>query len=259
MSIAIDLSGQIAVITGAARGLGAATAERLAVAGATVIIADIDLEAATATATAVAAASGASAHSTWLDVIDSAVVSATFDEIQERFGPVSLLVNNAGILHNAPFREVSVEHWDLMLDTHLRGAALCSQAALDGLIKTRGAIVNLSSGAAMGSPRGQASYSAAKAGVIGLTRTLAIELGPLGIRVNAVAPGAIASEMTRATAAQDGVSFEEYCTGIAARVPLGRIGHPSDVADVICFLASDLSRYVTGETIFVSGGPGGRL
>lgn len=110
-----------------------------------------------------------------------------------------------------------------------------------------------------GSNRGHASYSAAKAGVIGLTRTLAVELGPAGVRVNAVAPGAIESQMTRATAVQIGLEFDEYKAVIAASVPLGRIGQPDDVADVVCFLASDLSRYVTGETVFVGGGPGGAV
>jgi 3-oxoacyl-[acyl-carrier protein] reductase len=258
MAITIDLAGGIAVVTGAGRGLGAATARRLADAGAIVVIADIDIEAAAVTASSIAA-TGAAAHSVWIDVTDHDAISATFAEVHERIGPVSVLVNNAGILHNEPFADVRAEHWDLMLSIHLRGTALCSQAALADLIQTGGTIVNLSSGSAMGSARGQASYSAAKAGVIGLTRTLAIELGPVGVRVNAVAPGAIASEMTRATAAQDGQTFEEYCNAVAERVPLGRIGQPEDIADVICFLASDLSRYVNGETIFVAGGPGGRL
>jgi 3-oxoacyl-[acyl-carrier protein] reductase len=258
MAITIDLAGGVAVVTGGGRGIGAATARRLADAGAIVAIADIDLDAAASTAESIAA-SGAVAHAVWIDVTDQAAISATFAEVHDRTGPVSVLVNNAGILQNEPFADMHPEHWDLMLSTHLRGTALCSHAALADLIETGGKIVNVSSGSAMGSARGQASYSAAKAGVIGLTRTLAIELGPLGVRVNAVAPGAIASEMTRATAIQDGQTFDEYCNAVAGRVPLGRIGQPDDIADVICFLASDMSRYVNGETIFVAGGPGGRL
>jgi 3-oxoacyl-[acyl-carrier protein] reductase len=134
---------------------------------------------------------------------------------------------------------------------------LCTRAALPALIESRGAVVNISSGAVRGSNRGHAAYSAAKAALVGLTRTLAIELGPVGVRVNAVAPGAIESEMTRMTASQLGIDFTTYVEEQSARVPLRRIGQPIDVGNAVCFLVSELSSYITGETMFLAGGPVG--
>ena len=258
MAIIVDLDGQVAVVTGAGGGLGSAISARLAAAGATVIVTDIDMPAAEAV-TAEIVASGGHASAFQLDVRNAAAVMACFASLRERFGPTNVLVNNAGNLRNVPFIDMTVDDWDAVIDTHLRGAALCSRAALEGLAETKGAIVSVSSGSIMGSSRGQASYASAKAGIVGLTRTLATELGPSGIRANAVAPGAIVSAMTRATAVQDGLEFDEYCRRVAERVPLGRIGEPHDVADVVVFLGSELSRYVNGETIFVTGGPGRAL
>jgi 3-oxoacyl-[acyl-carrier protein] reductase len=256
MAITIDLGGRVALVTGAARGLGAAIAKRLADAGATVVLTDIDEPMVAAAATQIRSGGG-DAHAMTLDVMDESSVQACFDAVRADRGEVSILVNNAGVLRNARLAEVTLEDWDVVINTHLRGTMLCTRTALPGLIATSGSVVNISSGAVRGSDRGHASYSAAKAGIVGLTRTLAVELGRHVVRVNAVAPGAIESDMTRQTADQFGVDFDTYRDQIAGHVPLGRIGQPNDVADVVCFLVSDLSGYVTGETLFVTGGPGG--
>jgi 3-oxoacyl-[acyl-carrier protein] reductase len=174
-----------------------------------------------------------------------------------RFGGLDILVNNAGVLRNAPLAEMTDAAWDLVVDVHLKGAFLCARAAQRFMVPRRyGKIVTLSSAAAEGSSRGQANYAAAKAGIIGLTKTLAIELGPHNINVNAVGPGATASDMTRATAAQLGITFDQYKAEMSQRIALRRIGEPEEIADVICFLVSDAARYISGEILYVRGGPG---
>jgi 3-oxoacyl-[acyl-carrier protein] reductase len=256
MPIAIDLSDRLALVTGAGRGIGAAIATRLAEAGATVVITDVDGAAAEAAAEAVRAGGG-SAHPVVLDVTDAVEVDTVMRAVRAGHGDLSILVNNAGVLRNALFADLTIDDWDAVIETHLGGTMLCTQAALPALIDTGGSVVNISSGAVRGSNRGHAGYSAAKAAVVGLTRTLAIELGPLGVRVNAVAPGATESEMTRRTATELGIDFATYVEEQSARIPLRRIGQPVDVANVVCFLVSELSSYITGETVFVAGGPVG--
>lgn len=258
MALTIGLDGHLALVTGAGRGIGAAIAVRLAEAGARVVLTDIDESALANTATAVRFAGG-SANAQRLDVTDPADVAAAMAAVTAAHGDVSILVNNAGVLRNAKLADVTVEDWDAVLHTHLRGAMLCTQAALPGLMATGGRVVNVSSGAVRGSDRGHAGYVAAKAGVVGLTRTLAVELGVNGVRVNAVAPGAIESDMTRRTADQLGIDFAAYVADVSAQVPLRRIGQPVDVANAVCFLVSDLSSYITGETLFVAGGPVGGI
>ena len=193
----------------------------------------------------------------YLPRTDPFLVSSTMPSALERNGDFSQTRNNAGVLRNAPFADITIGDWDAVIDTHLGGTMLCTRAALPDLVSTRGAVVNISSGAVRGSNRGHAGYSAAKAALVGLTRTLAIELGPLGVRVNAVAPGATDSEMTRLTAAELGIDFATYVEEQSARIPLRRIGRPVDVANVVCVLVSDLSAYITGETVFVAVGPVG--
>lgn len=256
MPLAVDLTGRLAVVTGAARGLGASIAERLSAAGAEVVMTDVDGTALDGAVTAVNERGGR-AHAMTLDVTDLAAVDDTFATIRARHGAVSILVNNAGVLRNAPLSLVTASDWSDVIDTHLRGTVWCTKAALAGLVETSGAVVNIASGAVRGSDRGHSSYSAAKAGIVGLTRTLAVELGVEGVRVNAVAPGAIESDMTRRTAEQIGMDWPAYLADIERRVPLRRIGQPVDVANAVCFLASDLSSYITGETLFVAGGPVG--
>ncbi len=243
-------------MTGAGRGIGAATARRLAEAGASVAVNDIDGAAAQTVAHEIADAVGRPTLTVPADVTDGGSVEAMVEAVVGGLGGLDILVNNAGVLRNAPIETMSEGAWDIVVDVHLKGAFLCSRAAVRHMMPRRyGRIVNVSSTSALGSSRGQANYAAAKAGIIGLTRALAIELGSHNIAVNAVAPGATISEMTRTTAEQLGVSFDEYCSQVAQRVPLRRIGQPEEIADVICFLASEAARYISGEVIFVAGGP----
>jgi 3-oxoacyl-[acyl-carrier protein] reductase len=171
-------------------------------------------------------------------------------------GRLDILVNNAGVIRDNLLFKMTEDDWDMVMNVHLRGAFLCCREAQKHMVAQQsGKIVNLSSRSALGN-RGQANYSAAKAGIQGFTRTLAIELGAFGINVNAVAPGFIATAMTDATARRVGVEPEELRQAAAAAVPLRRVGLPEDVAGVVAFLASDDAAYVTGQTIYVDGGPG---
>jgi len=253
----MSLPGRVALVTGAGRGIGAAIAMRLSIAGAAVAVDDIDRKSAIDTAARITAETGGRTIACYVDVTDSVAVAAMVNEVCTRLGPVDILVNNAGLLRNNAFVEMSEDQWDLLMDVHAKGAFLCSQAVARVMVGRRqGRIVNISSGAAWGSDRGHANYSSAKAALLGLTRTLAIELGPFNIATNAVAPGAIESAMTRATAEQLGITWEEYEEQQSKRVPLRRLGRPEDVADVVCFLCSAAAAYVNGQVVFVGGGPG---
>jgi 3-oxoacyl-[acyl-carrier protein] reductase len=252
------LDGRVALITGAARGIGAATAQRLATEGARVAIADLDGPGAEQSAAQIAQAGG-EALAVTCDVSDNTSVQAAFTAVVERFGQLDILVNNAGIIRDNLLFKMTDDDWERVLNVHLRGAFLCSRAAQAVMTpRTYGRIISLSSTSALGN-RGQANYSAAKAGLQGLTRTMAIELGPFGITVNAVAPGFIATDMTRATAERMGVSMEAFEAGAAQMIPLRRVGQPSEVASVIAFLASEDASYVSGQVIYVAGGPAGIL
>ncbi|MFI6869529.1 3-oxoacyl-ACP reductase FabG [Nocardia sp. NPDC050406] len=243
----------VAFVTGAARGIGAATALRLAADGATVAVVDIDENACAATVDAIADVGG-KALALGCDVTDEAQVDAAVDRAAAELGSLDILVNNAGVLRDNLLFKMSVDEWDTVMGVHLRGAFLCSRAAQRHMVPQRsGKIVNTSSVSALGN-RGQANYAAAKAGIQGLTRTLAMELGPFGINVNAVAPGFIATEMTAATAARMGMSAEELQAKTAEITPLRRVGTPADIANVVAFLASDNAAFVTGQTLYVDGG-----
>ncbi|MFF0543953.1 3-oxoacyl-ACP reductase FabG [Nocardia thailandica] len=242
-----------AFVTGAARGIGAATAARLAADGLAVAVVDLDAAAAEATAEKITAAGGV-ALGVGADVADESAVADAVEAAVAAFGSLDVLVNNAGVLRDNLLFKMSVDDWDTVMSVHLRGAFLCSRAAQRHMVAAKsGAIVNTSSVSALGN-RGQANYAAAKAGIQGLTRTLAMELGPFGVRVNAVAPGFIATEMTAATAARVGVSAEELQEKTAAVTPLRRVGTPEDIANVVAFLASDQAGFVTGQTVYVDGG-----
>ncbi|WP_067699233.1 3-oxoacyl-ACP reductase FabG [Nocardia jejuensis] len=244
---------KVAFVTGAARGIGAATAARLAADGFTVAIADLD-EAACKTAVDAIAAAGGQAIAVGCNVSDEASVDAAFERVAAELGSIDALVNNAGVLRDNLLFKMSVEDWDTVMSVHLRGAFLCSRAAQRYMVKQKsGKIVNTSSVSALGS-RGQANYSAAKMGIQGFTRTLAIELGPYGINVNAVAPGFIVTDMTDATAARVGVDPEDFRKAAAEITPLRRVGKPEDIANVVSFLCSADSSFVTGQTIYVDGG-----
>lgn len=252
------LDGRVALVTGAARGIGAATALRLARDGAKVTLADLDMQGCEQVAGQIREA-GSDALPVSCDVSDGAAVQQTVDRTVERFGRLDILVNNAGILRDNLLFKMSDDDWDRVLGVHLRGAFLCSRAAQKVMVTQKyGRIVSLSSTSALGN-RGQANYSAAKAGLQGLTRTLAIELGQFGITVNAVAPGFIDTDMTRATAERLGVTPEQFQAAVSQQVPLRRIGKPEEVASVIAFLVSDDASFVSGQVIYVAGGPAGVL
>ena len=248
------LDDRVAFVTGAGRGIGAATALRLAEDGARVILADIDPEGRKQAAAAVEKA-GSQALAVSCNVADREAVETAVQQGVERFGRLDILVNNAGVLRDNLLFKMSDDDWDTVMNVHLKGAFLCSRAAQKYMVEQKyGRIISLSSVSALGN-RGQANYSTAKAGLQGFTRTLATELGPFGITANAVAPGFIDTEMTRATARRQGHDPQQVIEMASKSIPVRRVGQPRDVANVICFLASEESSYVTGQIIYVAGGP----
>jgi len=253
------LVGRTAVVTGGAQGIGAATGLRLAREGAHVVLLDLNADAAAATAARIAddpavQHGGGRASSAGCDVTDEHAVASAVANAHTIDGRLDILVNNAGITRDNLLHRMPRPEWDAVLTTNLTSAYLCSREAQKYMVPARyGRIVSLSSRSALGS-RGQANYAAAKAGIQGLTATLAIELGPFGITVNAVAPGYIATAMTAATAERIGISPDEHRLAAAERTPLGRVGDPEEVAAVIAFLASDDASYVSGQTLYVNGG-----
>ena len=245
---------RVAVVTGAARGIGAATARRLAADGMAVAVLDLEAGSCSATVEAITAAGG-QAIAVGADVSQDDQVEMAAGMVATELGPPAVLINNAGVLRDNLLFKMTEDDWDTVLNVHLRGAFLMSRAVQKHMVDQRyGRIVNLSSSSALGN-RGQANYSAAKAGMQGLTKTLAIELGQFGITANAVAPGFIATDMTAATAARLGMTFEDFQVAMASRVPVGRVGEPDDVAHTISFLASEGAGYVSGQVIYVAGGP----
>ena len=252
------LDGRVAIVTGAAQGIGAATARRLASEGARVTLADLNQAGCETVAGEITSAAG-EALALACDVSDKDAVQRMVDATVERFGQLDILVNNAGVIRDNLMYKMSDDDWELVLNVHLRGAFLCARAAQKVMVERKyGRIVSLSSTSALGN-RGQANYSAAKAGLQGLTRTLAIELGPHGITANAVAPGFIDTDMTRATAQRMGITPEVMQAAASERIAVRRVGKPEDVAAVIAFLVSDDASFVSGQVIYVAGGPAGVL
>ncbi|HEY9481333.1 MAG TPA: 3-oxoacyl-ACP reductase FabG [Micromonosporaceae bacterium] len=250
------LQGRVALVTGAGRGIGAATALRLAADGAAVAVVDRAEDDTVDTVNAIRAAGG-TAVGLDCDVSVAEQVDAAVNAAVDHLGGLDILVNNAGITRDNLLFKMTEDDWDAVLGVHLRGAFLCSKAAQAHMTAKRwGKIVNLSSTSALGN-RGQANYSAAKAGIQGFTRTLAIELGPFNINVNAIAPGFVASAMTDATAERMGITVDQFRDTVAAATPLRRIGVPDDIANVVAFLVSDDASYITGQTVYVDGGPRG--
>jgi 3-oxoacyl-[acyl-carrier protein] reductase len=242
-------TGMTALVTGGARGIGAATAARLAAEGADVVVADFDLAAAEQTAAAIGG------RAVRCDVTSRADVEAAVAAAVEPTGKLDILVTCAGILRDNLIHKLTDDDWEAVIDTHLRGTFLTAQAAQKHMVEQKsGSMVLISSTSALGN-RGQANYAAAKAGIQGLAKTLAIELGPFGITVNCVAPGFIATAMTEQTATRLGVSFDDFQEMIAAQTPVRRVGQPDDVAGVIAFLCSADATYVSGQVIYVRGGP----
>ncbi|WP_327070130.1 3-oxoacyl-ACP reductase FabG [Kitasatospora sp. NBC_01250] len=245
---------RVAIVTGAARGIGAATAQRLAADGYAVAVVDLEESAGKDTVEKIIAAGG-QALAVGADVSDEAQVQAAVDRIAAQLGTPVVLVNNAGVLRDNLLFKMSAADWDTVMSVHLRGAFLMTRAVQKHMVDAGfGRIVNLSSSSAQGN-RGQANYSAAKAGLQGFTKTLAIELGKFGITANAVAPGFIATDMTAATAARVGMEFEAFKEAAATQIPVQRVGAPEDIAHTISFLASEGAGFVSGQVIYVAGGP----
>jgi 3-oxoacyl-[acyl-carrier protein] reductase len=245
---------RIAIVTGAARGIGAATALRLAADGMAVAVLDLDEAACAGTVKEIADAGGR-ALAVGADVSKSDDVKAAVEWVAQELGGPTVLVNNAGVIRDNLLFKMTEDDWDTVLGVHLRGAFLMTRAVQKHMVDQRwGRVVNLSSSSALGN-RGQVNYSAAKAGMQGFTKTLAIELGPFGITANAVAPGFIATDMTAATAARVGVPFEDFQKAAAERIPVRRVGQGADVAHTISFLVSDGAGFVSGQVIYVAGGP----
>ncbi|MGW6728011.1 3-oxoacyl-ACP reductase FabG [Nocardia sp. NPDC055029] len=243
-----------AIVTGAARGIGAATAKRLAADGFAVAVLDID-ETACKTVVSEIEAAGGTALGIGADVSDEGSVDSAVSQTAAELGAPLVLVNNAGVIRDNMLFKMTTNDWDTVMNVHLRGSFLMSRAAQKHMTEARwGRIINLSSTSALGN-RGQANYSAAKAGLQGFTKTLAFELGKFGITANAIAPGFIETEMTQATAERMGVPFEQFRDAIVKGIPVGRSGKPEDIASAVAFLASDGAGYISGQTLYVAGGP----
>ena len=245
---------RIAIVTGAARGIGAGTAKRLASDGMAVGVLDLN-EADGAQTVAEIEKAGGKAIAVGADVSDADQAQAAVDRVAAELGEPTVLVNNAGVTRDNLLFKMSETDWDTVMNVHLKGAFLMTRACQKHMVDAKwGRIINLSSLSAVGN-RGQVNYSAAKAGMQGFTKTLAIELGPFGITANAVAPGFIVTDMTAATAARVKMGFEDFQAAAASQIPVRRVGQPDDVANVISFLVSEASGFVSGQVIYVAGGP----
>ncbi|WP_456695356.1 3-oxoacyl-ACP reductase FabG [Aeromicrobium sp. P5_D10] len=249
-----DTTPRTAIVTGAARGIGAAIARRLSRDGFAVAVIDLDRDACASIVDEINSAGG-SAIAVGANVADRDAVDAAFAAIVEQLGPPTVLVNNAGILRDNLLFKMSDDDWDAVMNVHLRGSFLMARGVQRYMTEQGwGRIVNLSSTSALGN-RGQANYAAAKAGLQGFTKTLAIELGKFGVTANAVAPGFIETDMTAATAARVGMDFEEFKAAAIAKIPVGRGGKPDDIAATVSFLVRDEAAFVSGQVIYVAGGP----
>jgi 3-oxoacyl-[acyl-carrier protein] reductase len=246
--------GRVALLTGAGRGIGAATARRLAAEGAAVVVSDIDAGPAEEVVAEIESRGG---HGVAIacDVSRRESVEAMFAQARERYQAVDVLVACAGVIRDNLVHRMTDDDWTTVIDTHLRGTFLCAQAAQALMVERRyGRMVFLSSTSALGN-RGQTNYSTAKAGLQGMAKTLAIELGRFNITVNCVAPGFVETRMTEATAARMGIDFETFKAGAATQIPVQRIGQPEDIAAAVAYLASEEAGFVSGQTLYVRGGP----
>jgi 3-oxoacyl-[acyl-carrier protein] reductase len=248
------VSARVAIVTGAARGIGAATALRLASDGFAVAVVDLKEDDARGTVEAIEAAGGRGL-AVGADVGDADQVQAAVDRIAAELGPPVVLVNNAGVTRDNMLFKMSDADWDVVMHVHLRGSFLMTRAAQKHMIEAGfGRIVNLSSTSALGN-RGQANYATAKAGLQGFTKTLAIELGKFGVTANAIAPGFIQTEMTKATAERIGEDWESYVAKRAAAIPVARAGVPEDIAHLVSFFVSEGAGFVSGQVVYAAGGP----
>jgi 3-oxoacyl-[acyl-carrier protein] reductase len=243
-----------AIVTGAARGIGAAIAARLAADGHRVAVVDLR-EGDTVSTVEEIRAAGGEAVGIGADVADSSAVEAAVERVVAELGPPTILVNNAGILRDNLLFKMTDDDWDSVIGVHLRGAFVMSRAVQRHQVEAAwGRIVSLSSTSALGN-RGQANYAAAKAGIQGFTKTLAIELGRFGVTVNAIAPGLIATDMLRGTAERLGISLDEYLREAGEDIPVRRTGVPADVAAAAAFFVREEASFVSGQVLYVAGGP----
>lgn len=243
-----DDSAKVALVTGGSRGIGRAIAEHLAAAGCRVAVNYASNEAAAAEVVANIEAAGGEAIAVAADVGDPDAVAEMFRRVQEELGPVAILVNNAGITRDDLMLRMGVDQWDDVIATNLRSVYLCSKAALRGMLRAKwGRIISISSVSGLAGNPGQANYAAAKAGIVGFSKSVAKEVGSRGITVNVVAPGFIATDMTAALG-------DEVTDAATDRIAVGRLGTPQEVAGAVGYLASDSAAYVTGQTIVVDGG-----
>jgi 3-oxoacyl-[acyl-carrier protein] reductase len=247
---------RIAFVTGAARGIGAAIALRLAQDGCDIAAVDLSSDACAATVAAVESC-GRRAIAVAADVSDETAVEEAVEQVATSLGGPTVLVNNAGVLRDRMLGKLTLDDWNVVIDVNLRSAFLTSRAMLPHMRAAGwGRIVNLSSIAALG-VFGEANYSAAKAGIQGLTRTLAIELGGYGVTVNAVAPGFIVTDMTRSVAERMKIPMEELVTEMMKDIRVGRPGYPEDIANAVGFFADARSGFATGQVLYVAGAPRG--
>ena len=245
---------RVAIVTGAARGIGAEIARRLAADGCDVAVLDLTAADCAGTVDEVTGLGRRGAAVT-VDVTDEASVKAAVAQVAETLGPPLVLVNNAGIMRSRMVHRMSVDEWELVMRVNLRGAFLMSREVAPFMRSAKwGRIVNLSSMGALGLV-GSANYAAAKAGVQGLTKSLALELGPQGVTANAVAPGFVVTDMTRAVAEGAGQSVEEMEADMAKDTAVGRAGTPEDIAHAVAFFVDERSSYVSGQVLYVAGGP----
>ncbi len=243
-----------AIVTGGARGIGAGVAQRLAADGFKVAVVDLDEASCAGTVEAITAAGG-TALAVGANVGDDEQVTAAFTRIEAELGAPTVLINNAGVIRDNMLFKMTTDDWDTVMNVHLRGAFLMSKGVQKYMTEAKwGRIVNLSSSSALGN-RGQANYSAAKAGIQGFTKTLAIELGKFGVTANAIAPGFIQTDMTASTAERLGVAFDDFIKFSAEQIPVQRVGQPEDIAHAVSFLVSEGAGFVSGQVIYVAGGP----
>ncbi|MGG1632689.1 3-oxoacyl-ACP reductase FabG [Rossellomorea sp. NRS-1567] len=244
--------GKVALVTGGSRGIGRAIAKLFAEEGAKVAVIDVNEEALLEVSEELREYE---IYTKVANVVESEEVEDAIKEVYETFGSVDIVVNNAGVIRDNLLFKMTDTDWQTVMDVHLKGSFNVAKAAQGYMVKKRyGRMINISSTSALGN-RGQANYATAKAGLQGLTKTLAIELGPLGITTNAVAPGFIETEMTRETAKRIGITFEQLVEASLQGIPVGRSGQPEDIANAVAFFADESSSFVNGQILYVAGGP----
>ena len=249
-----NFAGRTALVTGGSRGIGREIAERFASEGANVAIIDVNEEALTAAKNELEA-KGYSVYAKVASVTEREGVEEALAEVHAQFGSIDILVNNAGVIRDNMLFKMTDEDWMTVMDVHLKGAFFVTRAAQKYMIENKyGRIINISSTSALGN-RGQANYATAKAGLQGFTKTLAFELGKFGVTANAVAPGFIETDMTKATAERMGVPFDGFVQANVAGIPVGRSGKPEDIANAVAFFADERSSFVSGQVLYVAGGP----